>query len=197
MQFDKLGDSYDIVKQSLLRWLGTFGEWKVHPMFTDEEIPDDKVKEFERLLGTKVISRERLKSDSDRLAYFSCATGCDCLFLDPDKGLNMKPTGRSPKHLYSNELTRLVQQRNERSLTMVFDQSVSYGSEEDRKSCIEQKLKLLNSQGISTFAYWSSHACFIVAGRDYLQVDRAHALALAESRLPEYRFLSTKAKGCW
>lgn len=31
-----LGDSFDIVKQSLLRWLAQCGPWSAHAMFTDE-----------------------------------------------------------------------------------------------------------------------------------------------------------------
>jgi hypothetical protein len=29
------GDSYDIVKQSLIRWLADFGQWSAHPMFPE------------------------------------------------------------------------------------------------------------------------------------------------------------------
>jgi len=39
MRMRYFGDSYDIVKQSLLRWLRPLGEWSVHPMFTEPVSP--------------------------------------------------------------------------------------------------------------------------------------------------------------
>lgn len=34
MNLKHFGDSYDIVKKSLLQWLSRFGPWAAHPMFT-------------------------------------------------------------------------------------------------------------------------------------------------------------------
>ena len=50
-----LGDSYDIVKQSLLRWLADMGTWTTHPMFT-EPISTEQANAFSRLLGTRLLS---------------------------------------------------------------------------------------------------------------------------------------------
>ena len=36
MRMDIFGDSYHNVKKSLLRWLKRFGDWSVHPMFTEK-----------------------------------------------------------------------------------------------------------------------------------------------------------------
>jgi hypothetical protein len=56
MTEDKLGDSYDIVKRSLLRWLG--GEWFVHPMLTAAPSKGDAafISAYEGLVGASVIS---------------------------------------------------------------------------------------------------------------------------------------------
>jgi hypothetical protein len=67
-----LGDSFDIVKQSLLRWLAQCGSWSAHPMFT-EEVTVDQAEAFSCLLGVPLISREVLSSESDRAAYFTAA----------------------------------------------------------------------------------------------------------------------------
>ena len=91
MRMKYLGDSYDIVKQSLLLWLKSLGEWSVHPMFT-ESVGKAGIMEFEAILGAKVISTDVLTLASDRSAYFSCARSCGNLFLDPDTGLRMHPT---------------------------------------------------------------------------------------------------------
>ena len=52
MRMRYFGDSYDIVKQSLLRWLRTLGDWSAHPMFT-EAVSDADVAAFETLLGAE------------------------------------------------------------------------------------------------------------------------------------------------
>jgi hypothetical protein len=86
MRMRYFGDSHDIVKQSLLRWLRPFGEWSVHPMFT-EPVSASDVSVFERFLGAKVISTDVLTNNTDRSAYFSGACSCGNLFLDPDTGI--------------------------------------------------------------------------------------------------------------
>ena len=71
MRVRYFGDSYDIVKQSLLRWLAPFGDWAIHPMFTEEfEQPD--IAAFADFLGSPVLTNEVLSVDTDREAYLSC-----------------------------------------------------------------------------------------------------------------------------
>ena len=55
MRMRYFGDSYDIVKQSLLRWLRPLGEWSVHPMFT-EPVSSADVSAYETLLSANVVS---------------------------------------------------------------------------------------------------------------------------------------------
>jgi hypothetical protein len=181
-----LGDSYDIVKQSLLRWLGNFGGWSVHPMFTEPWVRTDVVA-LESLLGAKIVSREVLTSTTDRSVYFACGSSCGHLFLDPNTGLRMRSkTGADvPQYVFASELQRLVEQRPG-SLTAVFDQSVGRGSESIQ---LQTKLQELSELGVFGFAY-VSHACFVVAGHDRSLVDRARARVMSESRLPEDRILS-------
>ncbi len=184
MHLKHFGDSYDIVKQSLLGWLRPFGDWWVHPMFTGDVRLED-VEAFERFLGATVVSKEFLKSDTDRAGYFSCAVSCHNLFLDPTTGLRLEPTGRkAPNYLFANELVEIAKRRPT-ALTLVFDQSLPRGSE---RAALKRKLEELLEQDIATFAY-CSHACFIVAGPDAELVDRAYHLVHAESKLPEDRFL--------
>jgi len=186
MRMRYLGDSYDIVKQSLLLWLRNFGSWSVHPMFTEAVSPED-VAAFESLLGAKVVTTEVLTLDSDRSNYFSCAASTDNLFLDPDTGLRMRSTRgvRAPEYLFGTELLRLVEQRPT-SLTVVFDQSVGRGSE---RLHLEGKLRKLLHHKVFGFAY-VSHACFLVASLDHSLVERARNQVVSESRLPNSRFLS-------
>ena len=185
MRMRYFGDSYDIVKQSLIRWLSDFGPWSAHPMFTEAVTAAD-VSAFESLLGVKVVSTEVLTLDTDRSAYLACGSACGHLFLDPDTGLRMRPTRgvRAPEYLFAGELLRLAEARPT-SLTVVFDQSVGRGSE---RLHLQGKQRELRHHGLFGFAY-VSHACFVVVGRDRALVDRARSRIVAQSHLPESRFL--------
>jgi hypothetical protein len=186
MHLKHFGDSYDVVKQSLLRWMRDFGEWSVHPMFT-EAVSSAESSAFGAMLGVKVLSNEVLNKNTDRLKYFACAKSCGNLLLDPDTGLRMKSIGgsKAPHFLFAEELVWLSASRPE-SLTMVFDQALSRGSVGPH---LEKKLELLCRQNLSVFAY-VSHACFIFASTNGQQIARARQRIIEESRLPESRFLS-------
>jgi len=54
MKLNYFGDSYDIVKKSLISWLWDFGPWSTHPMFT-ELVSSEKAAAFSRFLGVQLI----------------------------------------------------------------------------------------------------------------------------------------------
>jgi hypothetical protein len=180
------GDSYDIVKQLLLRWLQSFGPWSVLPMFT-EPVSDEDASAFEGLIGAQVISKAVLTIRSNRQAYFSCAPSCGNLFLDPNTGIRLMVTHgvRAPEYLFASELIQLTKQRPN-ALTVVFDQSVGRGSEHVH---LGNKLQHLHNHGVVALAY-QSHACFVITGCDHSLVNRARNKIISESRLPARRFLS-------
>ena len=182
------GDSYDIVKQQLIRWLEPFGEWAVHPMLT-ESASEGEVDAFQRFIGARVISTDVLTSHTQRESYFSCAMGCKNLFLDPDTGLKIgKKQSPSPKHLFEDDLVYLCDRRP-KSLTLVFDQSLGRGRREED---IGRKLSQIEAEGISCVAY-VSHACFILCSRDKELTEKALKTVITKSRLPEGRFLRGEA----
>jgi hypothetical protein len=192
---DFFGDSYDIVKQSLIRWLGSLGEWSVHPMLT-HAATDQQVKAFESFLGARIICREILGMDTDRDSYLACALELGNLFLDPDTGLRLKMTSsKANRYLFAAEFRRIVDARPS-AITLVFDQCLPRGSE---RASMEHKLEELQAAGVHCFAYMS-HACFIVGGQDKSLVQRALRRVMSESRLPEARFLapwnSTSGNDC-
>ena len=110
MHEDWFGDSYDIVKQSLLRRLRSFGEWSVHPMFTEQASPVF-ISSLETFLDAKVISRDVLAPNTDRSSYFSSGRKCGNLFLDPDTGMRLKSFRgkRSPEYLFASDLASLME----------------------------------------------------------------------------------------
>jgi hypothetical protein len=185
MRMSYFGDSYDIVKQSLFRWLQPFGQWSVHPMFT-QPVSDANVSAFERFLGATLISTEVLSKDTDRGAYFSCACSCGNLFLDPDTGIRLKDTRgvRAHEYLFASELLRITRTRPGH-LTVVFDQSIGRGSEQMH---LETKLRHLLQNQLFGFGY-RSHACFVILGRDNALVQSARNHIIEDSNLPESRFV--------
>jgi hypothetical protein len=185
MRMRYFGDSYDIVKQCLLRWLQPFGQWSVHPMFT-ESVPPEDVAAFERFLGAKVISTAVLDQRTDRSAYFSCAYSCGNLFLDPDTGLRVEDIrdGRSPQYLFASDLNRITARRSA-NLTVVFDQSIGRGSEQVH---LETKLKHFLQNQVFGFGY-RAQACFVILGSDRELVESACEHLIVESRLPQGRFV--------
>jgi hypothetical protein len=196
MHMQYFGDSYDIVKQSLIRWLEPFGRWSVHPMLT-ESAPEE-VDAYGRFLRAHVICKEVLARGVDRECYLSCGAKCGNLFLDPDTGLRLQKTcRRAPKYLFKHELVRLSEQRP-CALTLVFDQSVPRGKQNAR-ICMRRKLAELQANGIHCFSY-VSHAGFILGGRDERLVRRAFSRVISESKLPEACFLCgwtpTSESGC-
>ena len=182
-----LGDSYDIVKQSLLRWLGNVGDWSTHPMFT-EQVTAKQADDFAHLIGTRLLSAEPLTNETNRSAYLSPANECGTnIFLDPDTGVRLKSTRgkKAPFYLFGHELVEIVKSHPNR-LVMVFDQSLPRGSERQQ---LHNKLQAFSVEGLHSFAY-VSHACFIFLGIDKSLLESAFKVILKESRLPISRFLT-------
>jgi hypothetical protein len=178
------GDSYDVVKQALISWLGSLSTWEVHPMFT-EPVDLAQASQFAAFLQARLISREVLGATANRTSYFACCKRAGNLLLDPDTGLRLQPltSARSVEYLFGPEVVELARERPA-ALTLVFDQSVARGQERGQ---VERKLSYLHENGLHAFAY-ISHACFLLIGQTEGLVDRAYALVRDLSRLPDNRF---------
>jgi len=81
-------------------------------------------------------------------------------------------------------LVSLVKWRPD-ALTLVFDQSFSYGA---GRLEVAEKLRHLHCHEVFGFAY-VSHPCFLVVGQDQALVDRASRQLTSESKLPGERLL--------
>ncbi len=177
------GDSYDVIKKALLSWLAGLGPWRAHPMFT-HDVDQEEGGRFSRLLGVPLLSRERLRADSDRLAYLAVCDQAEHVFLDPDTGLKLG-RGRAPQYLFGDELVRLAEARP-RFLTLVFDQSLSRAGVAEHQ--VRMKLEHFLARGLSGFAY-VSHAAFIAVGKDPVLVRKARDMVLQSSGLPASRLV--------
>lgn len=185
MDLKHFGDSYDIVKKSLLCWLRDFGPWQAHPMFT-HQVTDAESREFSAFLGVELLSTDVLTSNSDRDAYFSGFQVQRSIFLDPDTGISLKKQDAPHKYVFGKELVAIVTAR-ESGLALVFDQSLARGKEHSQ---VQAKLDYFVTHGIHGFAY-VSHASFLVLGKSKLQVDDALRQLQKESRLPRKRFVAS------
>jgi hypothetical protein len=186
MNLKHFGDSYDIVKKSLLEWLAEFGPWAAHPMFT-HPISVSEAEAFSRFLGVPLVSTDVLNRACDRAHYFASCRLYHSLFLDPDTGIRLKTvkTKQTPAFLFGEDLINLATARPN-ALTLTFDQSLARGRERDE---IRVKLAHFAAHGISGFAY-VSHASFIVLGRSAVLVQQAHHGVLKKSALPANRIVT-------
>lgn len=187
MKLKYFGDSYDIVKKSMIHWLSEFGPWVTHPMFT-ETVKSQEAAAFSRLLGTPLLSTETLTAQTDRSKYFASCGATGNLFLDPDTGVRLQNQRgeKSVAYVFAEELVDWCRQRPH-SLTLIFDQSYSRGDEDG----IRRKLSYLGDKKIHGFAY-NSHATFLLLGTEDQLVKRAHERVLAASGLPAWRLVLRK-----
>ena len=188
MHPDKFGDSYDIVKRSLLQWLSPCGTWAVHPMFSDPA-PVGFAEEFSAFLGVPLVTTEPVPSRWERASYFEGAaewSSTDHLFLDPDTGLAMQGSKSGREHIETGELVNIVHERHGK-LVLVFDQAFSYNS--DRLQKTREKLAWLKERGVYSLVYYS-HANFVLASSDKEVLRKARFTLESESRLPRERLVS-------
>ena len=196
MNHDKFGDSYDIVKQSILRWLSACGTWSVHPMFTDQD-PTSYAEAYCCFLGVSAVTTETFRKYRPRDRWIAAGDACqDHLFLDPDTGLRLdEPRGNLNKYLLVCELVTIAKARPKK-LTLVFDQSIDRrkkvaGTDEEQ---IRKKLKQLKCWGVHGFAY-RSHANFILVSSDQDALRCAKSTLVNSSQLPSDRFVELRRAG--
>ena len=189
MNLKHFGDSYDIVKKSLLEWLSAFGPWAAHPMFTHPTNAAE-AEAFSRFLGVPLVSTKVLDRACNRANYFASCCQCHSLLLDPDTGVRVEAaeSSRVPEFVFAEELIGLADARP-RALTLTFDQSLARGREQEE---IRAKLVHFAAHGVHGFAY-TSQASFMVLCRSRTLVQEAHERILAMSGLPARRIVTIEA----
>ncbi len=191
MKFQYFGDSYDIVKKSMIAWLGEFGDWAAHPMYTEPVEPKHAAL-FSRFLNARLVSTETLTPKTNRTAYFAPYYSAGNLFFDPNTGVRLESRRgvKSVNYVFGQELIVFSRARPA-SLTLVFDQSYSQG---DYKPQVREKLEYLAAHGVNGFAY-CSHASFLLFGGNARLVKLARCKLLDTSGLPSWRLLTLHSSG--
>jgi len=187
MKLQYFGDSYDIVKKSLLLWLSDFGPWAAHPMFT-HEVTDSEADAFSTFLGVPLVSTEVLSAKTNRSAYLAACGDCRSVFLDPDTGVRLRSeNGKSVSEFVFGEEVVDIAGLRPKGLVLTFDKSLARGSEETQ---IGRKLAHFAKRGLYGFAY-VSHVSFMAIGLSQPIVSAARAELLRRSALPPNRIVDT------
>ena len=117
------GDSHDMAKRMIMRWLYPDGPWVAHPMWFNqrpEPLGDcDFLKRYATALNVKIVPNE----SGNRDEFLAVAGACtDHLLLDPDTGMWDGTTSR--EHVTVDEFVRIVTSPGrENRLALIFDQS--------------------------------------------------------------------------
>ena len=197
MNYRVFGDSYDIVKQSMLRWLSCHGKWAVHPMFTDED-PAHYVEAYRGLLGVDcrgLVAPETIRRRI-RGRWITPAMECkDHLFIDPDTGLRTEILKNHPNRcLLLDELKKIAKADGRKNkLTLVFDQSIDRSEKdvpavESSEKQLRDKLDWLKHRCVHGVAY-KSHANFVLVSANKELVRQAVDTIRERSGLPPSRFV--------
>ena len=196
MNSEMFGDSYDIVKQSLLRWLKGKGKWAVFPMFTDDN-PGQYAEEYFYLLGLPSAPAVRFNR-SENPNWIAEPMRCQHhLFIDPDTGVREefpKSSGDPNNYLLLHELAQIANaDGRKKRLTLVFDQSIERDepgvkAADASQEQLRKKLDWLKDSRVHGVAY-RSHANFLLLSENEDLVRQAVATIRKESRLPASRFV--------
>lgn len=187
MDPSKFGDSYDIVKQAMLRWLTPLGTWAVHPMLAKDYRCSHPTfaAEFRRFLGAPILTIDPIPDKPQRSAYFErslLALTQDHLFIDPDTGLAFPESKWGKKHLTTQELCKIAH-THPGKLVLVYDQSFAHMREDERRCKAKRKLEWLKQHKLYSLAYFS-HANFVLVSTDEDMLGKAK------------RTLSVRLLGC-
>ena len=191
MSPDKFGDSYDIVKRAIIRWLACPEEWAVHPMYWG--VNRDFVDDYTRFLGIDLADGDTSRRN------LVVQVGKDTpkhLFLDPHTGLCPKHQGRTDSlwsHVTIEEIAQIADGPDRASkLTLVYDQGYQRPTNEERKPLAETKLQALRDareeRQVHSVAY-VSHVVFIWVSKDEDLLGRSTQRLFNRSGLPHDRFV--------
>lgn len=189
MHPSKFGDSYDIVKRSVLQWLSCCGEWSVHPMLFTKPICESFANRFAEFLGVPLVEKQSPDKLSDRASLLEVARSTSShLFLDPDTGLSLPPSAKTPRHVRADDLVEIAEARKDK-LTLVFDQSIHRVKDAEPKvKQLKKKLEWLKQNGLHGVAY-CSHANFILVSKNEDVFNKAKCTLLKKSKLPDKRLI--------
>ena len=189
MHPSKFGDTYEMAKLCMLRWLWPRQEdWTIHPMYfpeLGEERIDGFPLDYARFLGINCVDGN-IWAPAGLADVVAGWRGH--LFLDPDTGLWEQGDA---KHVGFGDLIAITQaETREHRLTLVYDQSLNYNHEAYGTPHEQVRMKLTRLREANLYAAaYVSHIAFLWVSTDASLVREASGTLLQASRLPMSRFV--------
>ena len=188
------GESHDMAKQQIMKWLIPKEKWAAHPMwYHQRENPlliHAFLERYEATLDVDIVENE----SPDRRAFLAAATACPRhLLLDPDTGLWTPARGGYPKkHVTIEEFLEIVTNTGRKDkLTLIYDQSYQRNDLDIWTQTVGKLLRLYRS-GIHAVAYTAhagSNVRFIWASKSNKLITQATRRMQEECRFPRWRFV--------
>ena len=189
------GESHDIAKRRIMRWLAPHERWAAHPMWFEQRpgSPRDRafLKEYATALDVDIVKDE----SRDREAFLAAAKAC-CrhLLLDPDTGMSLSTSRRnSRKHVRVDQFIQIVKSPSRPDkLTLIYDQSYLRNGV-DIWEQTRAKLRCLDDAEVYAVAYMAhegSRVRFIWASTDREAIAGATRRIRSKPGFPRWRCMS-------
>ncbi len=186
-----LGDCFDFYKHWFLHDLLGIAHVVAIPMFSSEWSAADCAL-YECLVGVTIIQECIVPNRRDRADYFLAAAApahvTKDVFLDPDTGFRVRPglpaRRRYDEYLFAAEVRDSLLPPDSTRLAVIYDQSVSRGSELESAT---QKLRVLRSLELYAFAYCAQVA-MIGVSRNEPRVRDIVTSIRQRNNIPQDRF---------
>lgn len=187
------GESRDITKRQLMKWLAPGEPWKAHPMWFHRDRPQppedaDFLSKYATALDADIVEVEN--RDPGRLLA-ACEPCQRHLLLDPDTGLGDARVREHVKHVTFKQFIEILEHPNRRAkLTLIYDQAYdrfNFGPHD-----VIVKLRRLRRADVRAVAYVLERqlaTCFIWASMDEDVITDATHRVQAQSRFPSRKFL--------
>ena len=188
------GESHDLAKRQIMKWLAPSEPWVAHPMWFDQrpEDPDepDFLEKYSAVLDVQIVDgNSRYWND-----FPQDAERChENLLLDPDTGLWTPANGRrSRKHVTVAQFVQIaISRERQDKLTLIYDQSYIRSGHNIRTQT-EAKLRTLRGSYVHSVAYIAhegSNVRFIWASTDRQAITEATQRIQTKSGFPRWRFV--------
>ena len=187
------GESRDITKRQLMRWLAPDERWAAHPMWFHRERPQPPedggfLNDYAAALDVDIVNGECRDPNTLLGAAATCKQH---ILLDPDTGLGDAQIREHVKHVTFDQFIRIVEhQSRQDKLTLIYDQALDRFNFSVHDVMV--KLRRLRESQLHAVAYVLERqltTCFIWASTNAEVVADATHRMQAESRFPYRRFV--------
>ena len=191
------GESRDIAKRQIMKWLAPNVRWSAHPMWYGNRKAKPHVPNFLNCYAAAIDVAIVDGGDSANPdALLEATLGCrEHLFLDPDTGLGERIRRRYRTHMDYDHFIQIVRAPLRRGmLTLIYDEGNAKGGKMDSfTQAIQRKVdRLHRNKDVHAVGYLAELAlkvCFIWASTNCEVVTDATRNLQYASGFPDWRFV--------